>query len=632
VHVKMILHGVMLTSLVSLGSLAVADPLHDAVASGDVQQVEALVRQGAFIDARDMDGRTPLNLAVERENILIARYLIEHGAKVNLADYKNRSPLHSAAEKGNVDIARLLLDVGATTINDTTIAERGGFLGVWTPLHLACAGGYTELAGVLLDRGADIEARDGIQRTPLILSAGIGDVRVGELLLEHGADINAEAIRGYTALLWGARNRSEDFVDMLVRHGVAIAPEALPQTFQMAVVTGMKGLYDYVLSLGLDVSDMIRRDPGLIFPAAASGSPEIVQSLIELGFDPLQTDPSGWTPLHYAVSEWQVDVLGVLVEKGVDINARNMKGESAYDLAVVQGANEVSDYLKVKGADTSGPLFPVLEGPYMGQQPSGNDPVIFLPGIVSGHDRAHSSIAFSPDGTEAYWTEMIPPEGRVAVMRLVNGRWTYPVAADLDRDPSFSPDGKRLYFIRTRPFREGEVPGGDPDVKEEYWYREKTDAGWSDPRSVGDAVNKLGVHWPCSVDKEGNLYFSEFADSMYVSRLIDGVYQKPVSLREYLGNESFVGRSPFMSPEGDYLLFSSDEGLCIAFKKLDGSWTDRISLGDTINASHENGSPRITPDGKYMFFLSAGNGRPWGIYWVSTSFIYRLKQEHLAEE
>lgn len=629
---RMLTHGVLSVLLVTLGSFAVADPLHDAVVNGDAKQVEELVQGGAFVDARDTDGRTPLNLAVERENILIAQYLIEHGANVNLTDNKNRSPLHSAAEKGNFDIARLLLDVGAATINDTTVTERGGFLGGWTPLHLACAGGHTELAALLLDRGADIEARDGIQRTPLILSAGIGDARVGELLLERGANINANAIRGYTALLWGARNRSEEYVDLLIRYGAAVAPDALSQTFQMAVVTGMKGLYDYVLSLGLDVSDMKRRDPGLIFPAAASGSPDIVRSLLELGFDPLQTDPNGWTPLHYAVSEWQVDVLGKLIEKGVDMNARNLKGESAYDLAVVQGANEVADYLKAHGADTSGPVFPVLVGPYMGQQPPRDEPVMFLPGIVSGRERAHSSIAFSPDGAEAYWTEMIPPEGRVAVMKLVDGNWTYPAAADLDRDPSFSPDGKRLFFIKTRPFRAGEVPGGDPDVKEEYWYKEKSGTGWSEPKSVGKAVNRLGVHWPCSVDKEGNLYFSEFADSMYVSRLIDGAYQEPVSLREYLGNENFVGRSPFMSPNGDYLLFSSDEGLYIAFKKRDGSWTDRISLGDTINASHENGSPRVTSDGKYMFFLSAGNGRPWGIYWVSTSFIDRLKQEHLTEE
>ena len=70
----------------------------------------------------------------------------------------------------------------------------------------------------------------------------------------------------------------------------------------------------------------------------------------------------------------------------------------------------------------------------------------------------------------------------------------------------------------------------------------------------------------------------------------------------------------------------------IIFIRKDGSWTDRINLGDSINASHVNGSPRITADGKYMFFVSAGQGRSWGIYWVSTSFIDRLRAEHLLDQ
>ena len=254
-----------------------------------------------------------------------------------------------------------------------------------------------------------------------------------------------------------------------------------------------------------------------------------------------------------------------------------------------------------------------------------------MPGIVSGNDRAHSSITFSPDITEAYWTEMIPPEGRVAFMRMAENRWTYPTAVNIDRDPSFSPDGKRLYFIKTRPFRAGEVPGGDPDVKEEYWYMQRMDSGWSEPISAGDAVNVIGVHWPCSIDKTGNLYFSEFSEKMYCSRYEGGIYQQPILLTELFNNQTLIGRSPFISPEGDYLLFSSNDGLNISFKKKDGTWTDRINLGKVINASHENGSPRVTADGKYMFFVSAGQGRPWGIYWVSTSFIDRLKAEHLVD-
>jgi len=539
--------------------------------------------------------------------------------------------LHHAAANGDLSTVELLLEKGTTTINDTSRVQRSGFVGGWTPLHLACLNGHPEVIEILLDHGADIEARDGIQRTPLILAAESKNLRVAEILVDRGANINAVAIRGYTAILWGTRNQFTEYVDLLIEKKADISTEALPRVFQMAVVAGMPRLYEYVLGLGCNVEEIKQRDPDLIFPASAAGSAEIVKSLVGYGFESARTDAVGWTPLHYAASEGQTEVVSYLIGLELDKDARNKKGESAFNLATLKGFDETAGSLKTCGADTSAPLFPTLEGPYMGQKPPGDTPEVFLPGIVSGHDRAHSSIVFSPDGLEAYWTEMIPPEGRVAFMQVKDGKWTYPVAAAIDRDPSFSPDGKRLYFIKTRPFKEGEVPGGDPDVKEEYWYMERTDTGWSGPISVGEAVNEIGVHWPCSVDRSGNLYFSEFSDNMYCSQCVDGIYGTPVRLTEHLSNTTLVGSSPFVSPDGDYLLFSANDSLNISFKKKNGTWTDKINLGSTINASHVNGSPRITADGEHMFFVSAGQGRPWGIYWVSTSFMDRLKAKHLSE-
>jgi len=137
------------------------------------------------------------------------------------------------------------------------------------------------------------------------------------------------------------------------------------------------------------------------------------------------------------------------------------------------------------------------------------------------------------------------------------------------------------------------------------------------------------VHWPCSVDRDGNLFFSEFKDKMYCSRYLDKEFQTPVLLTEYFHNPTLVGYNPFIAPDGSYLLFTAQDSLHISFRKEDGTWTDRINLGGAINASRVNGSPRVTVDGKYLFFVSAGSNRPWAIYWVSAAFIDRLRAEHL---
>ncbi len=574
-------------TLVGMTASLRAAAIHEAVAAGDLQQVSALVAGDAgALNLRDESGKSPLMLAAELGRGEIIAALISAGADVNLSDNKSRSALHLAVENGHAPVVR-----------------------------------------ALLESGANIEARDAFQRTPLILAAEGPSLEVTEVLLEKGADINAEAIRGYTAILWGARNQNEDVVNLLIDAKATITPQDLPRALELAVIGGLENLFRYTAELGCNIAEVKERDPGLIFPAAAGGSVAIVKALIELGFDPVQSDGDGYTSVHAAAMEGRIEVLKYFRELGLDLNARNMKGESPYNAALSLERAEAVDFLSQSGADTTAPHYPAFNGPYMGQTPPGDTPQIFLPGIVSGHDRAHSALAFSPDALEAYWTEMRPRGGAVLYSHGKAGAWTYPEVASIDRDPMFSPDGRRLYYIKTRPYREGDVKGGDTDFKEEIWYLERTDSGWSEPISAGDDVNAIGLHWPCSVDKDGSLYFSEFSENMYVSQFRDGKYQKPQKLTEAFGNTALIGSCPFIAPDGDYLLYVARDGLQISFRRNDGSWTDGINLGGVINASHVNGSPRITADGKYMFFVSAGQGRPWGIYWVSAEFIKRLRPQ-----
>jgi Tol biopolymer transport system component len=209
-------------------------------------------------------------------------------------------------------------------------------------------------------------------------------------------------------------------------------------------------------------------------------------------------------------------------------------------------------------------------------------------------------------------------------LKLVDGHCT-PQESILWKDPIFTPDGNRLIYISQEPRREGE-PGG----KENYWTMVRTATGWSEPEPLSDVVNSLPIHWQCSADNQGNLYFSEFADNMYCSQYKDGQYQPPVKLTELFGNEALIGHGPFISPKGDYLLFGHQDRMHVSFKRKDGTWTDPIDLGDEINGSTPCGSPRVSGNGKYLFFQSTqGDDRPWGIYWVSAKVLKELKKIHL---
>jgi ankyrin repeat protein len=605
-----------------------ADDIHDAVRSGDLEKVKTLLKShGEWLNKQDQNRKTPLHLALESGHADMAKYLIEQGADINLKDKDNAAPLHNAAYLGNLEIVDLLLNKGATSLNE------GNFRGQ-TPLHFACERGHPEVATRLLDGGADIEARDFIGRTPLMTTGVSKNIEIAKGLIKKGADINASLKRGpatYTVLTVSAYYGFEELVDFLMDRDAAITKDALETTLVRAVEMGHPRLFEYVQKKGLDISELKEKDPTFVFTAAGGGSVEIMKYLLKLGWNPDQKDKDGWTPLHLAAVEGKIEMIGFLIAHGLDKDARNMKGETAYHVALSAEATEAADVLKKAGADTSAPRFPELKGPYMGQTPPGDKPERFLPGIVSAHYNAHSAIVFSPDGKEAQWTEMSPPEGRVMGMKMVGDTWTCPKPVFEGRDSSFSPDGRRVYFIRLRPFREGERPAGEQDGWECYWYMERTALGWSEPVSVGEPVNSIGVHWQSSVDKDGHLYFSEFEKNIYRSEYKNGEYQAPVKITELFKNDTLQGRSPFISPDADYLLFSAEDRLHVSFKRKDGSWTDRISLGDEINARGLNGSPRVTPDGKYIFFVSAGERRPWGIYWVSAAVIDRLRKEHLKD-
>ena len=59
-------------------------------------------------------------------------------------------------------------------------------------------------------------------------------------------------------------------------------------------------------------------------------------------------------------------------------------------------------------ACTQQSAFQVLKGPYLGQKPPGMTPEVFAPGIISKAGfHLHSSLAFSQDGREVYFTRRI---------------------------------------------------------------------------------------------------------------------------------------------------------------------------------------------------------------------------------
>ena len=286
--------------------------------------------------------------------------------------------------------------------------------------------------------------------------------------------------------------------------------------------------------------------------------------------------------------------------------------------------------------------FPRLIGPYLGQKPPGMTPEIFAPGIVSTEHHEHSAPTFSPDGNEIYWSVFYnkkPPQV-ILYMKNLNGEWSKPTVAEFsgkfsDGSPFISPDGKRLFFDSNRPVNKNDTIKNDPDI----WMVEKSGSRWGKPVNLGRKVNSLSFDGSPSVSMNGNLFFlSERNDSfgkhdIYYSKFDSGDYIYPVNLGIKINTEDYEDY-PFIAKDESYILFCGSNrkdgfglgDLYISFKNSNGDWENPINLGNKINSKFDDRFPAVSPNNKYLFFVSDRSGNS-DIYWVDAKVIEELKSD-----
>jgi hypothetical protein len=253
----------------------------------------------------------------------------------------------------------------------------------------------------------------------------------------------------------------------------------------------------------------------------------------------------------------------------------------------------------------------VAAGDYLGQSPPGLTPTLFAPGTVSTGLHEHSAADFSPDGTELFFSVAGAVWHTVLHMRRIGDRWTEPAVAPFsgqypDDCTCFAHGGSRLYFCSRRPLGSSVFPEDAWAV----WYVDRTETGWGPPQN-----EVMLTSWNAitpSFSRSGNAYFA--SDSLggegdldiFTAEHIDGAFAEPRNLGPAVNSPSFEAWL-FVDPDEQYLLFTSygrtaGNGLYVSFRSPDGSWGEARSLGNTINGLGAVRMPRVSPDGKYLFF------------------------------
>lgn len=280
--------------------------------------------------------------------------------------------------------------------------------------------------------------------------------------------------------------------------------------------------------------------------------------------------------------------------------------------------------------------FPVLTGPYLGQEEPGLSATLFAPELLI----RPLGLSFTPDGKELYYASWQgEPRVRIMVMRLVDGTWTESTTPSFsgtyeDWDLNLSPDGSRLYFSSKRPRMGESEPRTDADI----WYVERDASGaWGEPQNLGSPVNTDGDEVHPTASSDGTVYFFAGYDGgmgsadIYRSRFVDGHYTATENLGAPV-NTAVAEMDPFVAPDESYLVFHSraeggygENDLYISFRATDGSWGEPLNMGPEVNGEGNDYCGRFSIDGRFFFFSSTKNGVR-GIYWIDARVLEDLRQ------
>jgi len=107
-------NNIKILSLLVGEKLASIPALHLAIELEDNNLLQLILAKiPVDLETRDLQQRSPLYLAVEKQNLEAAAFLIQHNALVNTIAIDGTTPLHIAANIGNKNIIILLLKSGA---------------------------------------------------------------------------------------------------------------------------------------------------------------------------------------------------------------------------------------------------------------------------------------------------------------------------------------------------------------------------------------------------------------------------------------------------------------------------------------------------------------------------------------
>jgi len=263
-----------------------------------------LVENGARerIDQQNKAGKSPIMIAACKGNVNVVEYLSNEGAYLGCKDRNDQTIIHLAAKNNQPAV----IDAVFEGLNDDDVHylvnENDQFDN--TPVHLACQFGYLETVRKLIDYGADIDQINEDEQTPFLLAAKHGhDDLVHFFLQDDQSAIFDKDEYNNSALHLAATEKMMNTVDALLREGASVFEknDYNETPLHCAAASGAYKCAKLLIENGssLDPKDNKKRTP--LHLTAIKGHAQVAQLLLDKGAKITYEDHDGKNALELAI-------------------------------------------------------------------------------------------------------------------------------------------------------------------------------------------------------------------------------------------------------------------------------------------------------------------------------------------
>eukprot|EP01038_Epipyxis_sp_PR26KG_P014990 gene14990-20164_t len=188
--------------------------LTHCVKTQNITAVEVLIQCGAFPDAPNKKGVTPISAAAHKGNTAIMQLLIDAGASVNAINQSGSTALIQASHFGHIAAVKILICNGA-------VADTSNNKGT-TALMRASQEGHVEISKVLIQAHVDVNKKNNEGMNALMLASQRGHSDIVVILIKAGAVMDEQTSQGSTALMLACKRGHDKCAEVLTSMGAEI--------------------------------------------------------------------------------------------------------------------------------------------------------------------------------------------------------------------------------------------------------------------------------------------------------------------------------------------------------------------------------------------------------------------------